>query len=438
MVTTSEHPIPTLGEPTHHSPLTNTDFIDDSQRVRLEISCGSSEAGFERAGPRSKLFFNPREVRAGLVTCGGLCPGLNNVVRSIVFELRHRYGVREVQGFQYGFEGLNLAMGLPPVSLTLESVADIHRTGGSVLGVSRGKQPAEAMIRTLLTHGINMLFVIGGDGSLRGAAAISQQLRAVGAPVAVVGIPKTIDNDVCWVDKTFGFDTAVEVARGVIEGAHSEATSARNGVSLVKLMGRDAGFLAATAVVASGEANFCLVPEVPFDLHGEGGFLHSLAERTVDRGHAVIVVAEGCAAALSGGEEPRDASGNISYSSGGLDVGPTLREEISKYFAANKIKISLKYMDPSYQVRSVPVIASDGLFCDQLARNAVHAAMAGKTDIMVGRWHRVFTHVPLSMAITRKNSIDPRGELWHAVMECTGQGPLRNQSGPEPVVTRLK
>ncbi|MCS6899541.1 MAG: ATP-dependent 6-phosphofructokinase [Myxococcales bacterium] len=424
--------VKTLGVATIPSPLRLgaplTGYVDDRTRIAFHIEqidgqSPQEHCWFEAGGPREFLYFDPAQITAGIVTCGGLCPGLNNVVRSLVLELHHKYGVRRILGFRYGFEGMT-RRGQEPLLLTPEIVAHIHQQGGSLLGQSRGKQDPSEIVDVLVERGVHVLFPVGGDGTLRGAHAIYQEAERRGLKIAVVGVPKTIDNDVPYVDRTFGFETAVEVARQAVDAAHVEALATHNGVGLVKLMGRDAGFIAAAATLASREVNFCLVPEVPFRLDGPRGLLAALETRLTQRGHAVIVVAEGCGAALLEGEGERDASGNLRYASADLDIGIHLRDAITLHFRERRIPLSLKYIDPSYMIRSVPANASDSIFCDALARHAVHAALAGKTDLVVGRWHRRFTHIPLTLVTSTHRRMDPTGELWFSVTEATGQQPM--------------
>jgi 6-phosphofructokinase 1 len=439
MPTPAQLLVKSLGKPARRSPLNLSTIPDDEiadytpERARvllhaelLEGERHDASLFFEKAGPREKIFFDPAATRAAIVTCGGLCPGINNVVRAMVLELHHTYGVREVLGIRYGYQGLGRAGGVEPIPLTPAVVRHIHKAGGTMLGTSRGAQPPEAMADTLEKLDVQVLLAVGGDGTLKGAHAIHQELERRGRRVAVVGVPKTIDNDVAYVDKTFGFDTAVEVARLALDGAHTEAASARNGIGLVKVMGRDSGFIAAAATLASLEVNFCLIPEVHVDLEGPSGLLPALARRLQQRAHALVVVAEGCASmfAPTGGE--RDASGNVLYSGADVDVGPRLRDVISDYFKATGVPITLKYIDPSYMIRSVPANANDSIFCDILARHAVHAGMAGKTDLVIGRWHGMFTHVPLPLATSERKVIDPDSGLWLAVCEATGQPSLSN------------
>jgi 6-phosphofructokinase 1 len=435
VLTQAELDVQTLGECTVPSPLhlasdePGFPYVSDAARVELSVeprADGEPELTLERAGPRERLFFRPATTRAAILTTGGLCPGLNNVVRSMVLELHHRYGVRDILGVRYGFEGLTPS-GEPPLRLTPDVVADIHRMGGSFLGVSRGKQDARVMADVLERERVDVLFVIGGDGTLKGAHAIAQELLRRKAPIAVVGVPKTIDNDVSFVDKTFGYETAVEMARQAVDAAHAEATGARNGIGVVKLMGRDSGFVAATCTLASEDVNFCLVPEVPFTLEGPGGLLAALERRVADRGHAVVVVAEGCGAALAGANVERDASGNVRYASAEADIGPRLRDAITAHFKAAGRPATVKYIDPSYMIRSVRANATDAVYASALARNAVHAGLSGRTDLLIGRMHRLFTHVPLPLATREKKRIDPRGELWRTVIGTTGQGPLTSR-----------
>jgi 6-phosphofructokinase 1 len=422
-----------LGAPSIASPLAKeweaegalSSFLDDSARVPLEIitSAGvspSPTALFEVAGPRERIFFQPESVKAAIVTCGGLCPGLNNVIRAIFFQLRLHYGVKEVWGLRYGYHGLNPANGHAPILLEQDLVSDIHEIGGSILGTSRGPVSPEIMLDDLMEKRINILFPIGGDGTQRGALAISREAKKRGYPLAVVGVPKTIDNDIMYVTQTFGYMTAVDEARMVIDRAHTEARAVVNGVGLVKLMGRDSGFIAAGATLASQEANFCLVPEVQFEIDGEAGFLHSLERRLQGKNHAVVVVAEGAAQHLI----PRsanecDASGNQRLG----DIGLFLKDKIGAHFHSKRLPINVRYFDPSYLIRSCPANCYDALLCEGMARSAVHAAMAGKTNMVIGYWHGLFMHVPIALAASQRKKIDPAGSMWREVLASTGQPP---------------
>ncbi len=421
--------IPDLGPCLHDSPLAlNTvggdrigNFVSDRLRVRhqMEIPPGApveAETFFEKAGPRQKIFFDPKKTRAAIVTCGGLCPGLNNVIRSAFLELHHNYGVREILGIRHGYQGLTFKAP-PPLVLTPELVDHIHRDGGTILSSSRGQQEIGEMIDYLANRQIDILLCVGGDGTQKGSHALAEEIARRKLPISVVGVPKTIDNDIRYVRQTFGYFTAIESARAILDGAHCESKGAPNGIGLVKLMGRDSGFIAAGAAVASQEVNFVLVPEIPIRLDGPKGFLATLHRRMVDRHHAVIVVAEGAGQDLLAQETGRDKSGNRLKA----DIGVFLRDRIAAYFKEKGTEANLKYIDPSYIIRSVPANSQDARLCDGYARNAVHAAMAGKTDLIIGDWYSVYVHVPIPLAVAGRKKVDPESDLWHAVIAATGQ-----------------
>jgi len=396
-------------------------LIDDSlSGLRGAVDDLSSRPAFEMAGPRDRIFFDPRTVRCGIVTCGGLAPGLNNVVRGIVLELWAGYGVRRIVGFRFGYEGLIARCGHVPLALTPESVSHVHHEGGSMLGTSRGSQDPGEVVDNLEANSIGILFVIGGDGSMRGALRIAEEVGRRGLRIAVIGVPKTIDNDVPYIDRSFGFVSAYSAAVDAIRGARVEAMAARDGIGLVKLMGRHSGFLACQAALASTEVDLVLIPEVPTALDGDSGVFACL-ERVLDRkGHAVVVTAEGTAQELIAEEQPgeaHDKSGNPRLK----DVGVFLRDRIVAHFRARGREATVKYIDPSYTIRSVPACPSDSVYCWNMARNAVHAAMAGNTAMLIGRWHGRFVHVPMALAIRRRRHVDPEGDLWMSVIEATGQ-----------------
>lgn len=400
------------------------DFIADQARVRnvVELLDGRPPAAaddllFEKAGPRERIFFSPAETNVAIVTCGGLCPGLNNVIRSLFLELHHNYGVARVWGIRYGYRGLNSAAEAAPVLLAPHLVEHIHRQGGTILGSSRGPQEPKITVDFLVQQNIQALFCIGGDGTQRGAEALHLEIARRGLPIAVVGIPKTIDNDIPYVTQTFGFSTALEKAKDVIAGAHAEAKGAPRGIGLVKLMGRDAGFIAAGATIASQEVNFALIPENRFPLEGHTGLLAALERRLDSRQHAVVVVAEGAGQYLLDEATECDASGNRKHA----DIGPALASRIVQHFESIGRPVNLKYIDPSYTIRSVPANCDDSLLCNALARHAAHAAMAGKTGVMIGYWHDAYIHVPIPLAVSHKKRVSPESELWVAVEACTGQ-----------------
>ncbi len=430
--------VETLGEARVPSPLLGRHerFVGNEARVLLGsttaelapfLASGTLPPSCEQAGPRERLFFDPEGLACGLVTCGGLCPGLNDVIRSVVLTLTYSYGVRTIYGFRYGYAGLAGWGGLEPLTLTPALVETIHQQGGTLLGTSRGPQALDDMVRTLRRYDVGILFAIGGDGTLRGASALAAALRDHGLAIGVVGIPKTIDNDVRFIERSFGFATAVEEAERALQAAHAEARGAYNGVGLVKLMGRRSGFITAHATLANSDVNFCLVPELPFALHGPGGLLEALEARLQLRHHAVIAVAEGAAQdLLAQGRTERDASGNLKLG----DVGLYLRDAVKAHFEAENIPLTLKYIDPSYLIRSRSANAVDSEFCLALGQHAVHAGMAGRTDVMVGFWNRYFTHVPIRLATRSRKQIDPAGALWQRVVGTTGQSSLTGQSSP--------
>jgi 6-phosphofructokinase 1 len=395
-------------------------FVPETAMVMhdSEVNSGVKSSGllFEKAGPREKIFFKPAETRAAIVTCGGLCPGLNTVIRSVFLCLYHIYGVRTVYGIRYGYQGLNPEIGEPPILLNPDMVDRIHQEGGTILGSSRGNQPISAMVDFLVKNNINILFTVGGDGTQRGAHLIAKEAEKRRLSISVVGIPKTIDNDIMYIKKTFGFATAVDRAHSVIRCAHTEAKSYSNGIGLVKLMGRDSGFIAAFATIVSQDVNFTIIPEIPLVLEGEKGLLETLMRRILNRKHAVIAVAEGAGQNLFAGRKQKDVSGNVLHN----DIGTFLKERIAEYFRERKIPINLKYIDPSYIIRSVPTNSEDCFLCDQYARNATHAAMAGKTDMIVGYWND-FMHLPMTHATHQRQQVDPNGFLWHGVISSTGQ-----------------
>jgi 6-phosphofructokinase 1 len=395
----------------------------DDRWSTLESAPGAARRipTFELAGPRDRIYFDPTELRCGIVTCGGLCPGINNVVRGLVHELTHAYGVTRIVGFRYGFEGLVARFGHTPMTLGPAEVSDIHQQGGTVLGTSRGNQDPVEMVDRLEKMGIGALFVVGGDGTLRGATKLVAEIERRNLSIAVVGIPKTIDNDIHFIDRSFGFESAFAAAVEAIRGAHVEATGAKNGVGLVKLMGRHSGFIACHAALATTDANFVLIPEVPLGLDGPRGFLAALERRLGDRHHAVIVVAEGAGQELCGEHAPGDRTTDASGNSRLKDIGLVLRDRIIGHFAERGVPITLKYIDPSYQIRSVPASAGDSVFCWNMARNAVHAAMAGNTEMIIGQWHGRFVHVPMPLATRFRKQVDVREDLWMSVLEATGQ-----------------
>ncbi|MGA8211577.1 MAG: ATP-dependent 6-phosphofructokinase [Nocardioidaceae bacterium] len=438
MVSQDDLTVRTLGPCLVESPLaprlrvreTTQHVVAEDDRVLFHDTVGTAgERGatleqlpsVEPGGPRKSIYFDPAATRAGIVTCGGLCPGLNDVIRGLVLELHRHYGVTRVLGFQHGFRGFIPEYGEAVVELTPQVVADIDDEGGTILGTSRGSQDAGRIVDALERTGVNMLFVIGGDGTIRGAMGVDRVVEERGLDIAVVAVPKTIDNDIPYIDQSFGFQTAMAEATKSIQAASVEARAAPNGVGLVKLMGRHSGFIACYATLAKDDAHCVLIPEVPFALHGRTGLLDYVRGRVESLGHAVVVVAEGAGQEHLAEQEPgRDASGNVRLG----DIGRLLRRLIVEDFETHAMEVNVRYFDPSYAIRSVPANPFDSAYCLRLAQAAVHAAMAGRTGIIVGRRRRRFVHLPMSLAVSRRNHVDLAGDLWMSVLEATGQ-PMR-------------
>jgi 6-phosphofructokinase 1 len=436
MISDTDTRIAQLGPPQIDSPFlehqhnTEVMFATDDQRVCIDLdprqrTATAEPATLERAGPRRKIYFDPSKMRAALVTCGGLCPGVNAVIRAIVLELHYGYGAEQIFGIRFGLQGFIPKYKRDMRVLTPAAVGDIMTKGGSILGSSRGPQEIGEIVDCLERANISVLFVIGGDGTLKAALRIAETVHRRNLKISVVGVPKTIDNDIFMVSRSFGFDTAVDIATQAVAAAHNEATGFPNGLGLIKLMGRHSGFIAATTALAMPDVNMVLIPEVDFDLDGPGGLLAALDKRIEERGHAVILAAEGAGQKFFDGDgaaSDTDASGNVRLG----DIGGYLKERIEAHFRSRQIDITLKYIDPSYIIRSLPANASDQVFCNFLGRNAVHAALAGKTEVLVSHWNDAFVHVPMQLAAGRRKQVDPGGRLWRNVLSVTGQGPLKS------------
>jgi len=397
-------------------------FVSDDAKVLYNTSADQlatpdvPKLAFEPAGPRQNLFFDPKNLTCGIVTCGGLCPGLNDVIRAITLTLLWQYGVKSVLGFRYGYEGMSSNAKEQPLDLTAAAVRSIQHLGGTMLGSSRGAQDPADMVATLVKHNVSIIFTIGGDGTFAGAHAIAKEIAKQKLSIGVIGIPKTIDNDICCSESTFGFSTAFEEARRSIQSAHMEARGAWNGIGLVKLMGRDSGFITAAATLANSDVNFCLIPEEPITLEGDQGLLNRMTARLNRKHHAVVVVAEGAGQQLLQADSSQtDPSGNVKYA----DIGLFLKQKLKEHFKQQNIPVSIKYIDPSYNIRSCQANAQDSILCLMLGENAVHAGMAGKTDMFIGYWNQNFTHVPFTAAIGRRKKIDLNGQFWQTIRATT-------------------
>ncbi len=420
--------IPRLGRAQLDSPLDpSTAFIDDGATVAYDSDAAKlaeyvrkrkTITAFELAGTSARIYHDPSWCKAAVLTAGGLCPGLNDVIKFLTSTLRGQYKVPIVYGIRYGYRGLNPASKLAPIVLTDENTDDIHEQGGTILGSSRGEEDTGVMVDTLMRMNINLLFCIGGDGTARCAHDIAMEAQRRGLSISVISIPKTIDNDISFIDKSFGFETAVAACSRFASGANNEAKGAYNGIGLVRVMGRDSGFIAAYATLANSYINYCLVPERKFTLEGEGpdALLPNLVERMNRKHHAVMIVAEGAGQELFDKlPEMHDASGNLIHN----DIGILLRDKIREHFKKLDIEVNVKYFDTSYAVRSGPCHGADAVFCAMLAQNAVHAAMAGRTDMVIGHWGDHFTHVPIALATRERKKIDLHSQLWTSVRAST-------------------
>ncbi len=434
--------IPSLGQPKILSPIqmstTNddglADYVSETKRVLYGIDTYMNEKGeqvpqyhdtVEVAGPREMIYFNPPHVHAAIVTCGGICPGLNNVIRAVVRCFWYRYGVRRISGIQFGYRGLLENSPYPIIDLNPDVVDDIQGKGGTILGSSRGGgEKVVEIVDSLERLNINVLITIGGDGTLRGAWEIGEEIKKRGLKIAVIGVPKTIDNDLSFIQISFGFDTAVSNAVPSVIGAHTEAKASINGIGMVKVMGRESGFIAASTALAMSDVNFCLIPENPFDLDGPNGLLAHLKKRILDRGHAVILIAEGAGQDLVPLTGEKDASGNVKFT----DIGIFLKHRIREYFKEEGVEMSLKYIDPSYIIRSAQANPNDSIYCSRLGAHAVHAAMAGKTQALISLLNNKFVHIPIKVAVSERNHVNIEGSLWRDVLENTRQpGSMKNQ-----------
>ncbi|MEV4734920.1 ATP-dependent 6-phosphofructokinase [Saccharopolyspora sp. NPDC049426] len=437
-----------LGECHYDSPFseilaakqTSPHYVAEGDRVLLEDTVSmlaehnlppTRLPSFEAAGPRRKIYFDPARVTAGIVTAGGLCPGLNDVIRGLVQELTVHYAVKRILGFRNGFRGMTAERCNDTIELTPDRVRDIHNAGGTILGSSRGAQDADEMVDSLVLRGINVLFVIGGDGGMRAATRLAAAIRARGLDIAVIGVPKTIDNDLPYTDQSFGFQSAFAQAANFISSVSVEAAASPDGIGIVKLMGRHSGFIACYASLARNAADIVLIPEVPFVLEGPDGLLARVEQHVRAKGFVVIVAAEGAGQDLLAErgllDDATDASGNAKLG----DIGALLRESIAAHLTEVGLAPTIRYIDPSYAIRSVTANAYDSVYCLRLAHAAVHAAMAGRTETAVVRWRRRFVHVPMPLITSHRNQVDPDGDLWMSVLEATGHLVQPRTCGPQ-------
>jgi len=409
--------------------------------------------GFVRAGPRQTLHFAPEKgIRAAVVTCGGLCPGLNNVIREIVDSLHNLYGAELVYGVRGGYMGFTSSEDTPYVLVSSQkeehqfqsmqnptvvvngetkfceviSVANIHHAGGTVLAAGRGGHDTEAIVNFIKANNLQHLYVVGGDGSQRGALKVANACMELGINCSVAGVPKTIDNDLAEIDRSFGFETAVQAATTAIRAATVEAKCNKpRGIGVVKLMGRSAGFIAAHATLAAGDVDLCLVPEVPLVLDGETGCLEHLKRVVDEKGYAVVVVAEGAGEDILGQNCEVDAGGNRKLPA----IGSFIKDQINAFFKKCGTPATVKFIDPSYMIRSVPANAADSQLCTRLSQTAVHGAMAGMTGFISGVVHNRMVCLPMKYVVEQSPChMNVEGHTWERIL-CDTLQPIVHVPG---------
>ncbi|KAF5742823.1 ATP-dependent 6-phosphofructokinase 2 [Tripterygium wilfordii] len=385
-----------------------------------KFSSPTPPLAYHRAGPRKDIFFEPQNTRAAIITCGGLCPGMNTVIRELVVGLWELYGVRKIYGVVAGYRGF---YSMEPIELNPKLVHNWHKRGGTALETSRGGFDLDKIVDSIEHHEFNQVYIIGGDGTMRGVVKIFNEILRRRLKVGVVGIPKTVDNDVGIIDRSFGFQTAVEMAQQAISAAHVEAESAVNGIGLVKLMGRSTGHIALHAILSSRDVDCCLIPEDKFYLEGKGGLFEFLEQRLKENGHAVLVVSEGAGQDMiprsDAQKEERDESGNLVF----LDVGPWLKSELKNWWARDHPNelFTVKYIDPTYMIRAVPANATDNLYCTLLAHSAIHGVMAGYTGFVAGPINGIYAYIPVEEVAKSKNEVNTKDHKWAWVRSVTNQ-----------------
>jgi len=289
-----------------------------------------------RAGPRKTTYHDPHQSCAAIVTCGGLCPGMNDVICSLTNTLKVTYQVPRVLGIRGGWWGFHKQENLPPMELDAAKVDGVQHVGGTMLGSSRGGFDADKVLQACVAWQVNLLFVIGGDGTHRGALAVADLAQALKIPMSVVGIPKTIDNDIGIIDRSFGFESAVAEAKVAIKSAKVEASCAPNGIGVVKLMGRDSGYIAAHSTISShGDVDLLLIPElkIDFDVDSSTNIFNHLHNTLLNKGHAVVVLSEGAGAEHLLQETTRNSKTSADGTQPKLPpIGIYMKKRIQDYF----------------------------------------------------------------------------------------------------------
>ncbi|XP_078172013.1 ATP-dependent 6-phosphofructokinase 2-like [Carex rostrata] len=394
------------------NPISNSDATHDVT--------AASPLAYLRAGPRRIINFDASKVCAAIVTCGGLCPGSNTVIRELVVGLTELYGVKDIYGIPMGYRGFYTA---DPIKLDPRSVHDWHKKGGTMLTTTRGGFDLQKIVDAIVKHGYNQLYVIGGDGTMRGALDIYKELKRRKLNISITGVPKTVDNDIGIIDRSFGFDTAVEVAQQAISAAHTEAESAVNGIGLVKLMGRSTGHIALHSTLSSRDVDCCLIPELTFYLYGKGGLFEFIDQQLKQNGHVVIVVAEGAGqeiiSHIAAEKQEKDPSGNPIFA----DTGTYLKKELKNWWDQTHPGelFTVKYIDPTYMIRAVAANASDNSYCTLLAHSAIHGVMAGYTGFVPGPVNRNYGYIPLEDIAVKRNVVDTKNHTWAWVRSVTSQ-----------------
>lgn len=402
----------------------------DVDILRLFEQAGSPPPSFPEAGPRKELCFDPHRVKAAVVTTGGLAPGLNSVVHSIVDRHFNTYELNEtlggaVYGIYDGFRGLRDCAS-NSTTLNPKVTLDWLRQGGSNLGSIRFRDPqgekhlVDEIAKSITQMAIDILYVIGGDGSQLIAHKVAQAVPSI----SVLGVPKTMDNDVLWVRESFGFDTTVEQATHAINALHFEAQSTRR-VGLLQFFGAESGFVAANAALASGQVDLVLIPEAFNNLSDEQlqhywkmllGHLDDRVKRQAHMPHAIVVVAEGVETALV-----QQKSRKLGRKGDFLEL---LKQDIAGKVRDRRGRcLEIFVNEPRHYIRSGAANAHDQIFCERLGALAVDNGLAGYTNCMVSHWLTEYVLVPLELVVQGQKSIQTSGMFWRQVETSTGQPP---------------
>lgn len=433
------------------------------------------------AGPREKLYFpqkRQRPLNVGIVVSGGIAPGINSVIDGIVqrhklYSIEHRYDI-EIVGFNDGFYSffnknkITLYKKINNQIKVNENTAEFANDGGSFLKTSRYEEITgndielmNELVDKIYNEDIDILYIIGGDGSMRAANAIWEhaQLKTFfnkyRYKLSVIGVPKTMDNDILWIWQTFGFLSAVEKAREVIEQISVEIKSNPR-IGIVQLFGSDSGFVVSHAVLASksGVCDLALIPEYKFKLSDVGDFLVEKFIKKRDESFipkALIVMSETAIpddakdfvkyAQLSTDEEKAlfaylESEGfshqiherNDYLRSAGLKI---VKAGLEEYFKRKKDKhnedliawdrIRFFTNEPRHVLRAIRPSCSDVIFAQRIGTLAVDNALAGYTNFMISQWLTEYVLVPLPLVILGKKRIPTTGIFWKSVLAKTNQ-----------------